>query len=501
MPGASMEFNSSDGKPIRRVNVVFEGLKSINSNLLNSYKHVFQGECDFENIIMKAKNVQEELSSLDAFSSVSHNVTPNPGNPLDIDVVFKLRENKKRFTLGSTINKRGKIGFEASAFFPNLFGTLSTSKFSIATFGTSSRELSISHFTPNIFSTNIDMVYNLSKSIVDYNKSSSYTENSFGGLVRFSGPNNHHNLTVESRIREFPRLVHEQIGERLQDCDTDSSNRFFGQSIQTLKNSICYSWNKIKSNHYNEKDEDSSEAGTEKRSNAFYKINSNHTIKQLSVELAGFNGDVSFIKTQGFYTWSSKLSRNRYGFNFLKNPSLDFCLGFGALLPNFINNSIFKASMHDKFFLGGNCGAHYCLPGFAPRSVGPCTYITRAQGKEEDSKIVENRENVYLGGDSFIVSEARISHPLDLSGMGTDVKPDVQAFVGSAIVLDRNDNREKRSVLEKFRQNIRVTTGIGLSVPLGPADLSLLFSAPIKYRSTDTLEGFQLGMRMTYAPL
>lgn len=29
MPGASMEFNSNDGKPIRRVNVVFEGLRSI----------------------------------------------------------------------------------------------------------------------------------------------------------------------------------------------------------------------------------------------------------------------------------------------------------------------------------------------------------------------------------------------------------------------------------------------------------------------------------------
>ncbi|KAH8581893.1 uncharacterized protein ELE39_003696 [Cryptosporidium sp. chipmunk genotype I] len=451
---------------------------------------------------MKAKNVQEELSMLNAFSSVSHDVRPNANNPLDIDVVFKLRESKKRFTFGSTINKQGKIGFEASAFFPNLFGTLSTSKFSIETFGTNSRELNIIHFTPRIFSSNIDMVYNLSKSIVDYNRSSSYTENSFGGLVRFSDPNSYHNLTIESRIREFPRSLHEKIGERLQEYGADSSSGLFGhQAIQTLKNSICYSWNRIKNNYHDFKEGDSSRTEAKKRPNALFKINSSNTIQQLSIELAGFNGDVSFIKTQGFYAWNSKFSRNKDSASFLKNPSLDFCLGFGFLLPNFINKSIYKVSLHDKFFLGGNYGAHYCLPGFAPRSVGPCARVVGTQGEEENSEINENKENLYLGGDVFVSSEVRISHPLDLSGMGTDVKPNLQAFVSSAIVLDKSENREKRSLLERFRQNIRATTGIGFSVPLGPADLSLLFSAPIKYKNTDMLEGFQLGMRMTYAPL
>ncbi|OII72460.1 uncharacterized protein cubi_00455 [Cryptosporidium ubiquitum] len=502
MPGTSEEFNSGERESVGQVNVTFEGLNNISPILLKSYKYVFQGEHDLNNIIRKANSVQEELSSLDAFSSVSHNVSPNTNNPLDIDIVFKLRESKKRYTLGSTINKQGKIGFEASAFFPNLLGTLSTSKFSVETFGSNSRELNISHFTPRIFSSNINMVYSLSKSTVDYSKSSAYTESSFGGLVRFSDPNNRHNFTIESRIREFPRSLHEQIGEGPQEYGVTTSSKLFDhQSIQTLKNSLCYSWNQIKSNNYNEKEENLSRTETKRFEIVPFKIHSKKTIQQLSFELAGFNGDVSFIKTQGFYTWSSKFSRIRGCTNFFKNPSIDFSLGFGALLPNLINRSIFKASMHDKFFLGGNCGAHYCLPGFAPRSVGTCKHIIGVQGKGKNPTIGENRGSVCLGGDAFVSSELKISHPLDLSGMGTDVKPNLQAFISSAVVLDKNDYNKKKQLLGKFIQNIRAATGFGFSVPLGPADLSLLFSAPIKHLHTDMLEGFQLGMRMTYTPL
>lgn len=462
---------------------------------MEDYKGEIQGESCLDSIISKANHVQDELSSLDAFSSVSHSVSRNANNPSEVDVVFKLREGKKRYTLGSTINRQGRLGFEASAFFPNLLGTLSTSRLSVETFGSNSRELNVSHFTPRIFS-NMNMVYSLSKSLVDYSKSSAYTESSFGSLVRLSDPAGRHNFAIESRIRELPRSLHNQIEALSQEHASSLREQSDSQGFQTLKNSLCYSWNRIKSNTNREKGHPTA---------APLKVLSSTTTQQLCLEIAGFGGDVCFVKTQGFYTWSSKLSTTRENASLLKHLNMGVHLGLGVLLPNLLSTPPLKTSMHDRFFLGGNCGAHYCLPGFAPRSVGPCMQVAgnflRARGG--GSEACGERENVCLGSDAFVSSELRVSHPIDLSRAGVDVRPNLEAHVSGAVVLDKGDYMDGggRSLLRRFGEGFRAAAGLGLSVPFGPANLSLMFSAPIKCQKTDTPEGFQLGMRMTYAPL
>lgn len=454
-----------------------------------------QGERCMDSIIRRASHVEDELSSLDAFSSVSHSVSRNASKPSEVDVVFKLREAKKRYTLGSTINKQGRVGFEASAFFPSLMGTLSTSRLSIETFGSNSREVNISHFTPRVFSSSMNMVYSLSKSLVDYSKCSAFTESSFGSLVRFSDPANRHNFAIESRIRELPRSLHSQIEAQSQGHAPSSKELPSTQGVQSLKNSLCYSWNHIKSSTNREK---------EPPTFAPFKISSSTTTQQLSLEVTGFGGDVSFVKTQGFYTWSSKLSRTRENASLLKHLNLDVCLGLGALLPNFLNRPTLRTSVHDRFFLGGNCGAHYCLPGFAPRSVGSHMQVAGDFLQERGSyEACGERGNVCLGANAFVSSEVRVSHPIDLSKVGVDVRPNLEAHLSGAVVLDKGDcmSRGSRSLLGRFGEGVRAAAGLGFSLPFGPADLSLMFSAPIKCQKTDMPEGFQLGMRMTYAPL
>ncbi|KAJ1605725.1 hypothetical protein OIY81_3404 [Cryptosporidium canis] len=497
MSGTSGEYGLEGERVFGGVNVTFEGLKGTNPLLLKSYTDELQGECSLDSIIQKASHVRDELATLDAFSSVSHSVSQSTSNPSEVDVVFKVREERRRYSLGSTINKRGKIGFEASAFFPNLLGTLSTSKFSLETFGGSSRELNVSHFTPKIFSSNINMVYSLSKSLVDHSKSSAFTESSFGSLVKFSDLTGRHNLTVESRIRDLPKSPYGQTEARPQKHDSTILRG------QTLKNSICYSWNRIKSCNPEAREDCSSAANEKGGLFAPFKMSHTKTTQQLSLEVAGFSGDVSFLKTQGFYNWSSKLSRARGRPKFLKNINIDFSLGFGAMLPNPFNKVAFRTSVHDKFFLGGNCGAHYCLPGFAPRSVGACTQFKEETQAKESSGLSGSRGSVCLGGDMFVSSEARVSHPIDLSGVGTSIRPNVEAFVSGAVVMDKSDfvGGEGQSLAKRLGRHARAATGFGISVPFGPADLSLLLSTPLKSQSTDMLEGFQLGMRMTYAPL
>ncbi|KAF7458350.1 sorting and assembly machinery component 50 isoform X1 [Cryptosporidium felis] len=478
---------------ISKVNVYFEGADNV-----SNYENKLRGEKDVEKLKIHAENIKQELSFMDAFSTVSHDLIQNKDCPSEVDITFKLKENKKRFTIGSTINKQGKIGFEASAFFPNLLGTLSTSKLTFETFGSNSREFHLNHFTPKIFSSEFNMTYNLSKSMVDY-KSSSFIENSLGGSVRFSDRNRHHNISIESRIRDPPIDLQVKPEDELQ-CNNQSSMLNCSSVAQTIKNSVCYSWNRIKSSN-GEHSKVSSSQSINKYIGPPFNVSSN-TIEQLSLELAGFGGDVHFIKTQGFHNWNATISKAGVGFYFPKKLGLDFNLGFGILIPNFIHRKpLFKTALHDKFFLGGNSGVHYCLPGFAPRSVGPCTQIAKDISK---SKTIDNGYGESsLGGDGFASMELRASHPVNLNSVGIDLRPNLQAYLSGATVLNKSDylTGDRKTFMERFRQNIRASTGVGLSVPIGSANLSLLFSVPIRHQVTDTLEGFQFGVRMAYAPL
>ncbi|KAL7067171.1 hypothetical protein ACR3K2_23760 [Cryptosporidium serpentis] len=491
-----------DSANVDSVKVKFEGLKHVNSSYLNFYNKKFENIKDMGSLLQAVKGVHEGLISTGVFSDVIPYITTDPEVKSKVDVKFHCVENKFHYTIGSSVNKKGRIGVEASAYIPGIFGSLSTAKLNFEASGQQSGECGASIFTPNIFGSNFNMLYNIYKTMIDHRQTSSYTEKSFGGILRISDMFGRNSICFESRARDI-------VTTRFPSNDEDNLSSF--ASIlkipsQSIKNSIGYSWNRIKQ-HNPSTDQDN--LVIEKSIEPLEYIGDQQevipsmAITQLSSEYAGLNGDVTFLKFQGSHKWRGSFAKY-INFKFVKNLNFEFNMAFGILLPNIFSSGYpLVSTIHDRFFVGGNFGYHNCLRGFAARGIGPCEL--RCDSNQEQigtSKPIYD----YLGGEGFSLAEFQISYPLKLDFLKFGImKPHLTGFISAASIIEKTKDLIKpKCDVDRctiLLQGLRASTGIGLMFPINSANLSVTLSTPLKYCHTDLLENVQLGIRLVYSPI
>ncbi|KAK6588475.1 hypothetical protein RS030_4633 [Cryptosporidium xiaoi] len=424
---------------IRCTSVRFDGISQTDRDFLRKHRETILKETDFNKFIEKVNAVQQELSSLDSFSSVIPVVNTKNENS-EVDVTFKVRKSRIKYSVGSTINKKGKVGFEISAFIPNLFGTLSSIRLGLETFGKKSREFSFGLFTPMLLNSNLNMSYSLFNNTLNDNNTP-FSNNYFGSKLRLSDKFGANNLTLESSMRE----THANLDNGESTCE----KHFKETPMKTLKNSISYSWNK--NSH------SSNEIKNDTKSN---------TIRQFNIEYAGFNSDVQFIKIEAFQQWKTMFRRCIEKPAFFNNLHLGLNLGLGMLLPNFSKGNFgLKTTIHDRFFLGGNNGFHRCLIGFASGSVGPCL-----KGDVDASTTTNSRpKNTYIGGNGYLSGELTLQYPLNMNKYGFNIEPNLMSYINVATIVDGHDTiltgngsfSDKKEILDNFKRTIRASTGIG----------------------------------------
>ncbi|KAH8740176.1 hypothetical protein FG386_001837 [Cryptosporidium ryanae] len=430
--------NAGYNRSIRCTGVKFDGICQTNPEYFRKYRETILRENNFNKLIEKVDSIHKELSSLDSFSSVIPILNTKNGDS-EVDVTFKLVESKIKCSVGSTINKQGKVGFELSAFIPNLLGTLSSTRLTLETFGRRSREFNLGLFTPMLLNSDVNMSYCIFNNKVDDRSTPPYANNYFGSKLKFSDKLGVNSLSLESSIRG----THANI--------IDNKNHYIIEKapIRTLKNSIGYSWNKARKKFIESKD------GTE-----------SDTLSQLSIEYAGFNSDVKFIKIEAFQKWRSTLKRHIKRPFFLSNLCLNLSLGLGILLPNFSKGKFeLKTTIHDRFFLGGNSGFHKCLMGFASGSVGPCL----KEGVDLNKDLNSKPKDMYVGSNGYLSGELTLQYPLNMNKYGFSIEPNLISYVNAATIINGNNTismnncnfSDKNKILENFKRTIRASTGIG----------------------------------------
>lgn len=157
---------------------------------------------------------------------------------------------------------------------------------------------------------------------------------------------------------------------------------------------------------------------------------SNHRI---SVEYAGFGGDVAFIKYIGQLAWYVPLGWNFTGY--VRGKGAYVQEGSGGVLPDY-----------EKFFLGG---------------------INSIRGFDEDDINPEDEDGNTIGGDKYVLANIELIHPL-LETFGLDG----YLFFDTGVVVDPDaadpDQREIGF------DTLRKSTGVGVrwNSPMGPIELA-----------------------------
>jgi outer membrane protein assembly factor BamA len=356
------------------------------------------------------------------------------------------------FDVGFTVNRMGKPALDCHFAIPRILGTVASLSADASVSSMIAHSFDIRYALPGLFAGNWKLVVEAVKQVNDYHYASSFSEGVSGigmGLIK-----GNHRIGLDAHLRDIYPLV------TLQGSKLVASEEIRRMPLRSVKTSLSYNWIVDRT------------------------IGNPHAVGGykfvLNCESSGVFGDVRMTKLTSMFQFNRQLFRS---------ITLHTRLASGAI-SQFGSG---KTPIQDRFFLGGTADETSTFRGFGMRSMGPSG--KRVPTVSMDA-IKSEKLNDHLGGDAFVSIDNVVSFPI-VNLDGIDIRG--MAFVQAGALLPHLPTND---VLSGLASCTRVTAGVGVRVPLGPAGtVELTLCKPLYgNRTSDTLQMLQIGLRLSNMP-
>lgn len=429
-----------DGIPARVDKIHINGLARTKDDIVqDSVRELFKAR-DFQDVILKAHDVRSRLDSLGCFRNIGVYIDTSSGPNATVDgleVTFYVREFKRVIGGVNTMvgNNEGSLVIGLKA--PNLcgrgeriqseysYGSKKTNNFSLQFI----KPLLGKHhsiFTSSIYQTMSEWPW------------SGYRQLDRGLLLDFAFNSSallKHNLQWDVAVRDLSVM------------SRTTSFAVREQSGLTLKSALRHI------------------LSLDQRDEPIFPTEG--TLLRLTTELAGFGGDVGFLKND---------LHAQTNYTLVQDVVVQAAVQAGFLRPM---NDDKKITLNDQFYLGGPLS----LRGFHMRGVGPHT------------------DGNALGSDVYWSGALHLYTPLPFrpgrGGFGELFR--THFFVNAGNVAHMKlDNIEE--TLNELRENIRIAYGLGVAVRIGQAArIELNYCIPLAYQRGDHVHpGVQFGIGLQF---
>lgn len=419
--------------------VTVDGLSRTKDDVISlAVKDLFTAD-NFEEVIKKAHTVRQNLQSLGCFRNIAIHIDTSSGpgsSPNGYEVTYEVKE-LKRVTGGVTTHVSDNAGVVTiGGFLPNLFGRGESLRGEISYGSNKSNNTNISFVKPYISPYNPVV-----------------TLSAFGGETDY--PASGYSLAENGLLSDFTFTSLEKIKHKVQYEATwrrlgvGRQSSFFvrNKTGSTLKS--CF-------RHIMTLD---------KRDNPILPVCGN--LAQIKSELAGFGGNVSFLKNELSFQLNVPLYKG--------DVVVQAGLNLGIINPL----SDEEINVADAFYLGGPVS----LRGFDIRAVGP---------KQDDN---------YVGANMYWAAAVHVFSPLPFrpatGGLGDLFR--LHTFLNCGNIGQFNFS-DPQAFFNKQQEEMRLAVGLGIAVKLGSmARAELNYCFPLKAGGTDgKVEGVQFGIGIDF---
>lgn len=422
------------------VEIHIDGIGRTKENLIaDRVKPIFKVK-DFQDLVLSAQEVRQELSHLGCFGDVTIHVDTMPeGGPNDYQLTFKVKElSRIKGTVNTMVgNQEGSL--MTGLIFPNILGGGEKLKADYS-YGTRRTNTFNASFSKPLTKNEATATASIFQQMAEYTNSSGFKELNRGVVLDLnfiSAPRVAHNLSWEGVWR-----------------DISCSNKGTAFAVRehaghTLKSSLKHILT------------------VDRRNNPIFP--SSGSFFRLNQEFAGLGGDIGFFKNE---------------VEVQGNLPLNAILGDDYVLQGTFHGGLLKPltnfekslTIADKFFLGGPINVR----GFEQRGLGP-----HCDGNS-------------IGGQIFWASGIHLYGALPFvqrGGFADLFRTHLFATAGNNI--EQDDEIKK---IDDVLRDFRFSYGLGIAFKLGGiARIELNYCVPVKSQRGDKLApGLQLGVGVNF---
>lgn len=429
-----------EGVPARVDAIHINGLGRTKDDVIQSTVQELFKAHDFQDVILKAHNVRTKLDTLGCFRNIVVYIDTSSGpqaTPDGLEVTFHVREHKRIIGGVNTTVGNNEGSVVVGMKLPNMFGRGERVQTEYSYGSSKSNNFSLQFIKPLLGKFDSIITSSVYQSVAEW-PWSGYRQVDRG-------------LLLDLAFRSTPLLKHNvQWDCAVRDLGVMSRTTSFTvreQSGLSLRSSLRHI------------------LALDTREEPVFP--GGGVLLQFTTELAGFGGDVGYLKNE---------LQAQLNHTLLQDVVLQATGQLGCLQPTSPDK---KVTLSDQFFLGGPLS----LRGFQTRGVGP-----HADGNA-------------LGSDVYWGAGLHLYTPLPFSpGRGSfgDLFR-THYFVNAGNVghlkLDRLEE-----TLSELREGVRVSYGLGVAVRVGHmARIELNYCFPLAYQRGDQLNpGVQFGIGMHF---